>query len=50
LRFWVISRSSYLIYYESREDVVSIERVLDGRRDVRRVIEHRIEDPPEAPD
>ena len=48
LRFWVISRSSYLIYYESREDVVSIERVLDGRRDVRRVIELRIEDPPEA--
>ena len=50
LRFWVISRSSYLIYYESREDVVSIERVLDGRRDVRRVIELRIEDPPESPE
>ncbi len=50
LRFWVISRSSYLIYYESREDVVSIERVLDGRRDVRRVIELRIEDPPDTPD
>jgi plasmid stabilization system protein ParE len=50
LRFWVISRSSYLIYYESREDVVSIERVLDGRRDVRRMIELRIEDPPEDPE
>ena len=42
----VISRSSYLIYYESREDADSIERVLDGRRDVRRVIELRSEDPP----
>jgi plasmid stabilization system protein ParE len=50
LRFWVISRSSYLIYYESRADLVSIERVLDGRRDVRRVIALRIEDPPEAPE
>jgi plasmid stabilization system protein ParE len=47
LRFWVISRSRYLIYYESRESEVSIERVLDGRRDVRRVIELRIEDPPD---
>ena len=42
----VISRSSYLIYYESREDAVSIERVLDARRDVRRVIELRSEDTP----
>jgi plasmid stabilization system protein ParE len=50
LRFWVISRSSYLIYYESREDAVSIERVLDGRRDVRRVIELRSEDPPATAD
>jgi len=50
LRFWVISRSSYIIYYESREGEVSIERVLDGRRDVRRVIKLRIENPPDAPD
>jgi plasmid stabilization system protein ParE len=48
LRFWVISRSSYLIYYEFQEDDVSIERVLDGRRDVRRVIESRIQDPPDS--
>jgi plasmid stabilization system protein ParE len=40
LRFWVISYfQNYLIYYEPREADVSIERVLDGRRDVRRIIE-----------
>ena len=34
LRFWVISRfHNYLIYYEPRKDAVSIERVLDGRRE-----------------
>jgi hypothetical protein len=30
---------NYLIYYEPREADFSIERVLDGRRDVRRIIE-----------
>lgn len=46
LRFWVISRfHNYLIYYEPEQDAVSIERVLDGRRDVRRVIEDGIEHP-----
>ena len=39
LRFWVISRTPYIIYYEISGDEVSIERVLDGRRDVRRIIE-----------
>lgn len=47
LRFWVISRfHNYLIYYEPGKDTVSIERVLDGRRDVRRMIEEGVEDPP----
>ena len=47
LRFWVISRfHNYLIYYEPREDAVSVERVLDGRRDVRRIMEEGVEDPP----
>ena len=46
LRFWVISHvHNYLIYYERREDRISIERVLDGRRDVRRIIEQGIEHP-----
>lgn len=46
LRFWVISHfPNYLIYYEPRADAVSIERVLDGRRDVRRIIERSIEHP-----
>ena len=46
LRFWVISRfHNYLIYYESGKDTVSIERVLDGRRDVRRIMEEGIEHP-----
>ena len=46
LRFWVISRfHNYLIYYESGKDAVSIERVLDGRRDVRRIMEEGIEHP-----
>jgi toxin ParE1/3/4 len=48
LRFWVISRSPYVIYYECRSDEVSIERVLDGRRDVHRIIELGIEDEPET--
>jgi plasmid stabilization system protein ParE len=40
LRFWVISHfHNYLIYYEAHGEEVSIERVLDGRRDVRPVIE-----------
>jgi len=40
----VISRSGYVIYYESRREDVSIERVLDGRRDVCRIIEFGSED------
>ncbi len=50
LRFWVVSRTPYIIYYECREEEVSIERVLDGRRDVHRIIELGIEDEPEAAD
>jgi plasmid stabilization system protein ParE len=48
LRFWLISRSSYLIYYNVRGEEVSIERVLDGRRDVHRIIESGLEDSAEA--
>ena len=50
LRFWVISRfHNYLIYYEPGQDTVSIERVLDGRRDVRRIVKEGIEyRPPEG--
>lgn len=41
LRFWVISRfHNFLIFYEARKDAVQILRVLDGRRQVRRIIEH----------
>jgi plasmid stabilization system protein ParE len=47
LRFWLISRSNYIIYYECQGEHVSIERVLDGRRDVHRIIELGVEDPPE---
>jgi plasmid stabilization system protein ParE len=45
LRFWVISRTSYIVYYEHQGDKVSIERVLYGRRDVHRIIEQRGEEP-----
>ncbi len=45
LRFWVISNTNYLIYYFPGEDGVSIERVLDGRRDVRRIMEQGLETP-----
>jgi plasmid stabilization system protein ParE len=48
LRFWVISRTNFLIYYIPDEHGVSIERVLDGRRDVERILEPAIEEPPEA--
>lgn len=45
LRFWVISHfHNYLIYYEATPDAVSVERILDGRRDVRRIIEEVLED------
>ncbi|MHB8521256.1 MAG: type II toxin-antitoxin system RelE/ParE family toxin [Limisphaerales bacterium] len=50
LRFWVISRSRYVGYYEFRPSEISIERVLDGRRDVRRIVERGIEDPPSSED
>jgi len=39
LRFWVISNTNYIIYYFAERDHVSIERVLDGRRDVQRIID-----------
>src|ERR1035438_7780168 len=47
LRFWVVSKTNYLIYYLPDADGVSIERVLDGRRDVARIIELGMEDPPD---
>ncbi len=45
LRFWVISRTNFLIFYFVDEYGTSIERVLDGRRDVRRIVEEGLEDP-----
>ena len=48
LRFWVISRTPYVIYYECRGETVAIERVLDGRRDVYRILELGREDAPQA--
>ncbi len=47
LRFWVISRTNFLIYYLPDEQGVSIERVLDGRLDVARIMERGVEDPPD---
>ena len=46
----MISKSNCLIYYEPRADAVSVERVLDGRRDVRRIIELGVEDAPNETD
>ncbi len=45
LRFWVISHTNFLVFYFSDELGISIERVLDGRRDVRRIMEQRVEQP-----
>jgi plasmid stabilization system protein ParE len=45
LRFWVISKTKFLIFYLPDEDGISIERVLDGRRDVTRIMELGQEDP-----
>lgn len=50
LRFWVISRTNYLIFYFADKTGVSIERVLHGRRDVKRIMEQRVEDPPSKPE
>ena len=47
LRFWIVNKTNYVIYYEVVQDAVSIERVLDGRRDVHRIVELGIEDAPE---
>ena len=47
LRFWIVSKSNYIIYYESMHDKISIERVLDGRRNVHRIIELGLEDEPD---
>jgi plasmid stabilization system protein ParE len=47
LRFWVISRTNFLIYYFADDQGVTIERVLDGRREVVRIMEFGREDPPE---
>jgi plasmid stabilization system protein ParE len=48
LRFWVISKTNFLIYYIADERGVSIERVLDGRRDVARIVESGMEEPPDS--
>jgi plasmid stabilization system protein ParE len=47
LRFWVISGTRFLIFYIPGESEISIERVLDGRRDVVRIFEKGLEEPPE---
>jgi plasmid stabilization system protein ParE len=47
LRFWIISKTNFLIYYLIDESGASIERILDGRRDVARIMELGTEDPPE---
>jgi hypothetical protein len=36
---------NYLIYYEPRDDAVSVERILDGPLDVRRILEERLDEP-----
>src|SRR5207253_10614788 len=38
LRSWVIRGTRFLIFYIPEENEVSIERVLDGRRDVIRIL------------
>ncbi len=45
LRFWIIGKTNFLIYYLVEGQTMSIERVLDGRRDVRRIIELGLENP-----
>ncbi|MDB6029960.1 MAG: type toxin-antitoxin system RelE/ParE family toxin [Verrucomicrobiales bacterium] len=48
LRFWVISQfNNYLIFYELRPGEISIERILDGRRDIREVLENEKINPEE---
>jgi plasmid stabilization system protein ParE len=47
LRFWVISRTNYLIYYFPEPAGISIERVLDGRRDATRILDLGMENPSE---
>lgn len=48
LRFWLIGRTNFIIYYLPDEYGISIERVLDGRRDTKRIMQRRLEEPPSA--
>lgn len=50
IRFWIIGKTNFLIYYLVDNDGISIERILDGRRNVARIIERAIEDPDELED
>jgi len=45
IRFWVISRTNFLIFYFAENGRVSIERILDSRRDVKRIMNRRRENP-----
>jgi plasmid stabilization system protein ParE len=47
IRFWVISRTRFIIYYFAEQDSISVERVLDGRRNVKRIIDTHQEHPDE---
>jgi plasmid stabilization system protein ParE len=44
LRFWPISGTRFLIFYIANESAISIERVLDGRRDVVALLEQGAEE------
>ena len=44
LRFWPISRTRFLVFYVASESAVSIERILDGRRDVVALLEQGAEE------
>jgi len=46
LRFWVIRKTRFLVFYFPDASDISIERVLDGRRDVKRIIQDGLEEPP----
>jgi plasmid stabilization system protein ParE len=45
LRFWSIPQTPFLLFYEPSGTELLVLRVLDGRRDVRRILKEGLENP-----
>ncbi|MEO7150422.1 MAG: type II toxin-antitoxin system RelE/ParE family toxin [Burkholderiaceae bacterium] len=46
LRFWPLKRYPYMVFYVSRADRIEVWRVLHGKRDLPRWLQHGADDEP----